>query len=429
MNKEILKNLVILYVEDEDDIKEFTYKTLSAIVKKVVVSKNGADALEQYKANEDINLILTDINIPKIGGLELCEEIRKEDESIPLLITSAHSDHFFLKKAIDLNVSSYVLKPVDLYQLVENMIKASEPIFLKKELESVNVQLENRIQDEKKEIKNILDTQKNMILLIEDNKIIETNKSFQNFFSIEKEEDFLTNFDSLDKFFSTESLFESFSNISLVSDIISFKNLDDINRIVKFKQDNNTISLLINIDKIENERNRFIVSLINITEINEKTNLLEFQANHDILTGLFNQNKFKDILSKEIRRDKRYGNDLSIIAFDINNINNQKLSDEILKQTSKIVLNNIREFDTIGRWENFNFLIILPQTQIDGAKYVSEKIKKSILKSEFFIQNNLNMSFGITSLNKDDELETIINKVSVALNESKIQGNNCINCS
>lgn len=100
MNKEILKNLVILYVEDEDDIKEFTYKTLSAIVKKVVVSKNGADALEQYKANEDINLILTDINIPKIGGLELCEEIRKEDESIPLLITSAHSDHFFLKKLL-----------------------------------------------------------------------------------------------------------------------------------------------------------------------------------------------------------------------------------------------------------------------------------------------------------------------------------------
>lgn len=430
MNKEILNNLVILYIEDEDDIREFTFKTLSSIVKKVFVSKNGAEALEIYKNNKDINLILTDINIPKIGGLEVCEEIRKEDSSIPLIITSAHSDHFFLKKAIDLNVSSYVLKPVDLYQLVQNMIRASEPLFLKKELESVNIELENKIQDEKKEIKHILDTQKNMILLIEDEKIIEVNKSFQEFFLIEDQDKFLSEFDTLYKIFNSKSFFEPYLNISQTDDIEKFKKLDDLNKIVKVKNDDdNELSFLINIDKIENEKNRYIVTLLDITQINEKLNLLDFQANHDGLTGLFNYNKFKDILSKEIRRDKRYGNNLSIIAFDINDLENKPVDDEVLKETSEIVLNNIREFDSIGRWNDFNFLIILPQTKIDGAQYVSEKIKTNILKNKLFIDNKLNVSFGITVLNKEDEIETIIKRVKLSLDEAKKRGNNCINCS
>ncbi len=424
MNKEILNSLVILYIEDEDDIREFTFKTLSSIVKKVFMSHNGEEALEIYKKNKDINLILTDINIPKIGGLEVCEEIRKIDSSIPLLITSAHNDHIFLKKAIDLNVSSYVLKPVDLYQLVQNMIRASEPLFLKKELESVNVELENKIQDEKKEIKSILDTQKNMILLIENEKIIEVNKSFQEFFSIKDQDEFLSEVDTLYKLFNSKAFFEPSIGISQSNNIENLKNLNDLNKIVKTKsKEDEQLSFLINIDKIEDENNRYIITLLDITQINGKLNLLDFQANHDTLTGLFNYNKFKDILSKEIRRDKRYGNNLSIIAFDINNLENKPVDDETLKETSEIVLNNIREFDSIGRWDDFNFLIILPQTEINGAQYVSEKIKNNVLK------NNLNVSFGITVLNKDDNLETLIKRVKLSLDEAKKRGNNYINCS
>ncbi len=99
MNKEILKNINVLYVEDEDDVREFTSKTISTIVNKVVVACNGKEGLEEFNKNPDINLILTDINMPKMGGLEMCEEIRKEDKEIPIVITSAHSDPSFLKKS------------------------------------------------------------------------------------------------------------------------------------------------------------------------------------------------------------------------------------------------------------------------------------------------------------------------------------------
>ena len=77
MNKEILKNINVLYVEDEEDVREFTSKTISTIVNKVIVACNGKEGLEKFEENKDINLILTDINMPKMGGLEMCAQIRK----------------------------------------------------------------------------------------------------------------------------------------------------------------------------------------------------------------------------------------------------------------------------------------------------------------------------------------------------------------
>lgn len=100
MNKEILKNINVLYVEDEQDVREFTSKTISTIVNKVVVAENGKEGLEKFYENPDLNLILTDINMPKMGGLDMCAKIRETDEEIPIVITSAHSDPDFLKKLL-----------------------------------------------------------------------------------------------------------------------------------------------------------------------------------------------------------------------------------------------------------------------------------------------------------------------------------------
>ncbi len=95
MNKEILKDINVLYVEDEEEVREFTTKTINNIVNQVIPAKNGKDGLEKYYDNQDINLILTDINMPKMGGLEMCKEIRKTNKEIPIVITTAHSDPDF----------------------------------------------------------------------------------------------------------------------------------------------------------------------------------------------------------------------------------------------------------------------------------------------------------------------------------------------
>ena len=69
MNKEILKNISILYVEDESDVRDFTSKLLASLLKNVFSAENGQDGLNIYKENIDtIDLIVTDINMPKMNG-------------------------------------------------------------------------------------------------------------------------------------------------------------------------------------------------------------------------------------------------------------------------------------------------------------------------------------------------------------------------
>lgn len=95
INKEILQNIKVLYVEDEVEVRNFTAKTIQAIVKELVVAENGQDGVEKFKQNQDIDLIVTDINMPKMGGLEMCEAIQEINPNIPIVITSAHNDPDF----------------------------------------------------------------------------------------------------------------------------------------------------------------------------------------------------------------------------------------------------------------------------------------------------------------------------------------------
>lgn len=100
MNKEILKNISILYVEDESDVREFTSKLLSSLLKNVFTAENGQDGLDLYKENiNTIDLIVTDINMPKMNGIAMCEKIRELNKEIPIVVTSAHNDTDFLKKS------------------------------------------------------------------------------------------------------------------------------------------------------------------------------------------------------------------------------------------------------------------------------------------------------------------------------------------
>lgn len=435
MNKEILKNINVLYVEDEQDVREFTSKTISTIVNSVVVAKNGREGLEKFNDNPDINLILTDINMPKMGGLEMCAEIRKTDDEIPIVITSAHSDPDFLKQAIDVKVSAYAMKPIDLYHLIESMIKAVEPIFLRKELEKVNSNLENKIEEAIKKTKLILDAQDNMVILTDLKKEIDVNKKFLEYFNVETLEDFLNKKISILSQCKKENGFFSSSNIEDTNSwILEILKLSEIDRVVKIENSQGEDRVFtVNIDDYEHKGEHYVVSFTDITELKEKSNLLEYQATHDQLTGLFNRQKFNQIFLKEIKRDKRYDNALSLIIFDIDDFKSfnddfgHNIGDEVLKIISKIVLKSVREHDTIVRWGGEEFLVLLPQTEIKGAVNVAEKIRHSIEEFESSdIPRQITASFGVTKLQQDDDENSVIKKADEALYTAKRNGKNLV---
>ncbi len=125
MDIEILKDITVLYVEDELDLKDVTENFLSNIIGRVVSHDNGLDALNCF--NEDsFDIVVTDINMPKLNGVELIKEIKKVNPSIPIIVTTAYNNEQQLKELYDAGMDEYIMKPIDLMQLVEKIIEAAK---------------------------------------------------------------------------------------------------------------------------------------------------------------------------------------------------------------------------------------------------------------------------------------------------------------
>jgi two-component system, cell cycle response regulator len=432
MNKEILKNISILYVEDESDVREFTSKLLTSLLKNVFTAENGLEGLELYKENVNtIDLIVTDINMPKMDGITMCEKIRELNREIPIVVTSAHNDTTFLKKAIDVGVNTYAMKPIDLYQLIESITKAIEPIFLKKELVNLNLSLKSKIEMEMEKIKSILDAQENIVIVTNKEEITNINKKFLEFFGIESFDKFKESKKDIFDLFHEEFGFITRNQMKKQECWLKYiKDLPEVDRIVKIKNHINEEKLFtINIDYYENKEHYYIFSLTDITMIKEKANLLEYQSSHDKVTGLFNKNKFDEFYEKEVKRSKRYKNELSIILFDINDyreileIHESSIGDIILKEISQIMSHSIREQDISARWSGEEFLVLLPQTNLEGAQIVANKINTTVFEHLFTEkQLKLTASFGVTELYEEDDERIFMSRVNKLLFESKNKG-------
>lgn len=434
MNKEILKTISVLYVEDENDVRGFTSKLLASLLRKVYVAQDGLEGLELFEKNkDDIDLIVTDINMPKMDGLSMCAAIKNINGEIPLVITSAHNDTNFLKKAIEIGVNTYAMKPIDLYQLIESIIKAIEPIILKRKLIELNLSLESKIEQEVNKIKSILDAQDNIIIVTSKEKITNVNKKFLDFFGIVNFDDFIATKKNIFDFFQEEFGFITKEQISKQESWIKYiKELHEIDRIVKIKnKDEEEKIFAINVDYYENKDNYYVFSLTDITKLKEKSNLLEYQATHDKLTGLYNRNRFDEIYSKEIKRAKRYSNVLSIILFDIDDfkkINDNyghQVGDEVLKEIANITLNSVREQDITVRWGGEEFLVLLPQTNLAGAIIAANKIRATIEMQGLTTHSLIvTASFGVTQLLEDDNEASFISRSDKFLYEAKKTGKN-----
>jgi len=119
MDKNVLKSLTVLYVEDDATIRNELSLLLSKFFKHVSTSNDGELGLNKYKENQDsIDIIITDINMPNMNGIEMVKNIRKISAKIPVIFTTAYSDKEFLSEAIQLRVNDYITKPIDVRKLL-----------------------------------------------------------------------------------------------------------------------------------------------------------------------------------------------------------------------------------------------------------------------------------------------------------------------
>jgi YesN/AraC family two-component response regulator len=113
-----LKEIKILFVEDEVDLINIISDTLSKLGANFITANNGEEGFKTLQENPDIQLVVTDINMPILNGIEMIRKIRESGNDIPCIIMSAHTEPEYLKSADELNVTDYILKPFDFIKFI-----------------------------------------------------------------------------------------------------------------------------------------------------------------------------------------------------------------------------------------------------------------------------------------------------------------------
>ncbi len=113
-----LQSLKILFVEDEVDLVAIISDTLTKLKANFETANNGQIALDKFKEINDFDLIVTDINMPVMNGLEFIKNVREINSTIPVIIMSAHTEPEYIKSAEELGVDQYLLKPFDFIKFI-----------------------------------------------------------------------------------------------------------------------------------------------------------------------------------------------------------------------------------------------------------------------------------------------------------------------
>ena len=173
------------------------------------------------------------------------------------------------------------------------------------------------------------------------------------------------------------------------------------------------------------------------SQISEAYELLE-QKNRELerlstvnqLTGLYNRHKTDQELEAEIQRAERYGRPLSVIMFDIdwfksvNDNYGHPAGDTVLRKIAALLRNRIRSTDIAGRWGGEEFLIICPETEIEGARELAEQIRADIAEFDFSISQSITISAGVATYTVDETIERLIHRVDEYLYAAKHRGKN-----
>jgi len=122
-------NLTLLYVEDDAIIRQNAVEYLDNYFKEVFQAKDGDIALEIYNGKKP-DIIITDIEMPKLNGLEMAKQIRKNDKTTPIIVATAFTDTSYLLQAVELQLIKYLTKPISSKKLKEALALVGEHLTL-----------------------------------------------------------------------------------------------------------------------------------------------------------------------------------------------------------------------------------------------------------------------------------------------------------
>ncbi len=171
--EELLKyssDLKILYIEDNQSFAQDTVEIFNNFFSLVDLADNGKNAIDKYLEYFQVNqkyydIVITDIFMPHMNGLELTKEIYKHNNRQPIIVISAHDESQYLLEFVNIGIEHFIVKPFDLEEIVEVLYNTTKRI--------------NPITSIQKLVNQFTWDKKNLILFYDDKSIELTKKEIQ----------------------------------------------------------------------------------------------------------------------------------------------------------------------------------------------------------------------------------------------------------
>ncbi|MGC8769907.1 MAG: EAL domain-containing protein [Brevinematia bacterium] len=416
MNKKLELN--VLYAEDESLIRMEVEEMLKQIATNIFVAEDGEKALKIFKEHQ-IDVIITDIRMPKMDGLALSREVRKTNPTIPIIITTAYSDAEYLLESLEIGINQYIVKPIYIDKIIESLNKIYELKILNKKLESTRTILS--------EYKNAIDLISIVFKTDPNGNIQYVNDSFCNTFNVCRENIVGKHVNEILKIKN-----ENF-DFDLIKETISKENkwIKTVEFSISKNEDDNIYIHFIGLpitDSDTEEIFEYIFVGNNITDTVKKEKALLKQIYTDNLTGLPNRIKLINDIS-----DKKFGY-LMIINIDsfreINDFYGVIVGDFILKEIANrlLIYENDRKYKTYKLSSDEYAVLIQDKLSREEAYECAEFIRNVITEEKYRYEDNIiyiSVSIGMASGETEENdnylpvRQNILLKADMALKKAK----------
>lgn len=125
--KEIAKDISLLYVEDDEKLREDTLRLLSTFFQKITVAVNGKAAFESFLAGT-YDLVISDLIMPLLNGRELTRQIKAKKPEQAVIILSAHDERPIVEELKEVGVDYFIFKPLEINQFIDTLVIACQQV-------------------------------------------------------------------------------------------------------------------------------------------------------------------------------------------------------------------------------------------------------------------------------------------------------------
>lgn len=326
--REYTAELSLLIVEDSKSLQALSYELLSKVFSDIDIAGNGEEGLAMYQSRWH-DIIITDINMPVMDGIEMLKRIKEIDWDQSVIIFSAYDSSINLVELINLNTSHFLKKPVS----YKNMLNVIYPIAKRLYIERKASRLEQEIEEHDAEMKMVMDLIDNGIVIFNKASIEGTNQKFLEFTGAKK----ISSATRLDDFFvKKEGYLSGLDNLTLVDHLV---NSDELEHKVMIRSECDEEGVYqVNCRKIS-AKEKYILSFTDITKYEKETADLKKHLYTDPVTGLPN----RTALLKKIMMLKKPQTPVEVVALSANNFDHiaKFYGEELKKESENFLLEQI----------------------------------------------------------------------------------------